>query len=712
MISFMVICTEFAWGQDHQLMNNGTWTPTTTNFLQSFPFPATTSTATQSIVGKGYDFIDTRGIFFGGNLGVSQHTFNYEHYRGKWSFKGAWMKPTTLTPGWGSISGINYLIDYHRWDDYSAHFGLKERNTFELVPETPTYDDVRDAVISWGYEAGGGITPNRLIFQSIEGTDVSVSTNHIATEWATILSNGNIGSGISNPFAQFEINPIADPSGLNPLSMQIFDDNGFSTFRYYKAGKLALGTTSSITTIPSALLDVNGDINVVGTQVIKSPSFATGTDKVFHLKDNTVTPGPKDLFYIQNNGNATLALADLFIPSISGGLPTSTTIPKNLAIDYTGKIVSTSTPFPPNTVWQVGGNSFAGGSVYEIGTSTYDDVNLWAGGVTSFSISGALATRGQMKIIKATSIGGNTTIGYATPNPDWALTMKPIATGTGQGSLRILNSSNVEIFGAFDTYLGFHGNAFRVFDTEIQTRISIRPEFGYSNCDLGYSVGGSSNGAFRDIWYHGDATDVSDRRVKENIKNLDYGLAEILKLNPTSYFQIISKRVELGFIAQELAEVLPECVYIPENDSNLYGVRYMQIIPVLANAIKEQNAIIDSLKQKLDLVFSSSKINDVQDIGNQKEVLNEVPLLFQNHPNPFNGITFIDYFLPKNATNAFLRVIDNNGKLVKAFTIYQTGFGQVELDCSNLSEGQYHYSLLVNSKLIDTKTMIISAGNN
>ena len=161
----------------------------------------------------------------------------------------------------------------------------------------------KDAVITWSYEIGQ--PANRLIFQSIEGTDITTvaAPRHIAKEWATILSNGNIGSGISNPFAQFEINPIADPSGLNPLSMQIFDDNGFSAFRYYKAGKLALGTASSITTVPSALLNVNGDINVVGNQVIQSPSVATGTFKVFHLKDNTVTPGPKDLFYIQNNGN-------------------------------------------------------------------------------------------------------------------------------------------------------------------------------------------------------------------------------------------------------------------------------------------------------------------------------------------------------------------------------------------------------------------------
>jgi hypothetical protein len=58
--------------------------------------------------------------------------------------------------------------------------------------------------------------------------------------------------------------------------------------------------------------------------------------------------------------------------------------------------------------------------------------------------------------------------------------------------------------------------------------------------------------------------------------------------------------------------------------------------------------------------------------------------------------------------NAFIRVVDNNGKLIKAFQINAIGYGQVELDCSNLVSGTYHYSLLVNGKLIDTKSMVLT----
>ena len=95
----------------------------------------------------------------------------------------------------------------------------------------------------------------------------------------------------------------------------------------------------------------------------------------------------------------------------------------------------------------------------------------------------------------------------------------------------------------------------------------------------------------------------------------------------------------------------------------------------------------------------------------QKVVLNQLPILFQNHPNPSYGFTFIDYYLPDNSINAFLKVIDNNGKLIKAFSINQIGFGQIELDCSKLASGSYYYSLLVNGDIIDTKTMVIAEEN-
>ena len=76
-----------------------------------------------------------------------------------------------------------------------------------------------------------------------------------------------------------------------------------------------------------------------------------------------------------------------------------------------------------------------------------------------------------------------------------------------------------------------------------------------------------------------------------------------------------------------------------------------------------------------------------------------------------DGVTFIEYFLPQNSSNAFIRITDSNGKLVQAFNLNNTGYGQIELNCANLAQGTYHYSLLVDSKIIETKTMLVAAKN-
>lgn len=192
---FIILKASFANGQDHQLMFNSTWTPTTTNFLQSFPFPALPSAATKHLVGKGYNAIDTRAIFYGGNLGVAQHISDYGLAGGKWSFVGGWQRSFTTGGGIPPSSyispGVDYLVNYHRWGNYSTHFGLRA-SIYDLIAweegTSPPDLTPKDAVITWAYEAGAAVIPNRLVFQSIVGVHhpTGGAVNHVAKEWATI----------------------------------------------------------------------------------------------------------------------------------------------------------------------------------------------------------------------------------------------------------------------------------------------------------------------------------------------------------------------------------------------------------------------------------------------------------------------------------------------------------------------------------------------
>jgi len=106
----------------------------------------------------------------------------------------------------------------------------------------------------------------------------------------------------------------------------------------------------------------------------------------------------------------------------------------------------------------------------------------------------------------------------------------------------------------------------------------------------------------------------SDKRIKSNIKEIHYGLEAVLELNPLSYFHHSSTtesgiiRIEksgttnIGLIAQHVYEVIPEVVSKPANDnSELWGISYEKLVPVLIKAIQEQQQIIEKQQTGLEL---------------------------------------------------------------------------------------------------------------
>jgi len=97
---------------------------------------------------------------------------------------------------------------------------------------------------------------------------------------------------------------------------------------------------------------------------------------------------------------------------------------------------------------------------------------------------------------------------------------------------------------------------------------------------------------------------TSDRRLKQNIKSFDGGLSMIDKINPAIYqMRSNPNKDEIGFIAQELYEVLPQVVGGSPSDDveeSPMTVDYGRMTPVLVAAIKEQQAIIEDLSKRID----------------------------------------------------------------------------------------------------------------
>lgn len=209
---------------------------------------------------------------------------------------------------------------------------------------------------------------------------------------------------------------------------------------------------------------------------------------------------------------------------------------------------------------------------------------------------------------------------------------------------------------------------------------------------------------------------TSDSRFKTDVKPIEKTDEIINKLNPVIYkFKTEEFKDRgfpagntYGFIAQELKEVLPYTV--TEETDGYLSVNYIAIIPVLTQAIKEQQQKIEKLEEKVATIEGINKQKGTLEGSTepQKVEINKTAMLMQNNPNPLNDVTFIDYYLPATTVSAFIKVTDNNGRLIQAFPIEKTGYGQLELNCLNMATGTYYYSLIVDNNVIATKTMLIA----
>jgi hypothetical protein len=129
---------------------------------------------------------------------------------------------------------------------------------------------------------------------------------------------------------------------------------------------------------------------------------------------------------------------------------------------------------------------------------------------------------------------------------------------------------------------------------------------------------GTTNPAFKlhvdgTAYATGAAGALSDRRHKTNISDLSLDALEVVKdLRPVTFEwkdpqDSGMEGSQLGFIAQEVEEVLPEAVLTQENEEQTKGLKYNALIPMLTKAIQElaaENAVlkarIEALEAKIE----------------------------------------------------------------------------------------------------------------
>jgi hypothetical protein len=181
--------------------------------------------------------------------------------------------------------------------------------------------------------------------------------------------------------------------------------------------------------------------------------------------------------------------------------------------------------------------------------------------------------------------------------------------------------SSIEIAGSYDDNWQFI--SFKTLDTE-RMRINNGGKVGIGTTSPSQLLDVNGNARFRIIGsgpYEGAVnctsdgtltTATSDVRLKTNIETISNGLERVMKLRGVTFnwkeYPDNSKMI--GFIAQEVEQTVPELVFTNQVDG-YKGVNYGEMTAVLAEAIKEQQNMIEELcTQNQDLKSANDELKN------------------------------------------------------------------------------------------------------
>ena len=119
-------------------------------------------------------------------------------------------------------------------------------------------------------------------------------------------------------------------------------------------------------------------------------------------------------------------------------------------------------------------------------------------------------------------------------------------------------------------------------------------------------VQNSSTDPIADAW-----TIYSSRRWKTNVRTLESALEKVQRLRGVSYDWKANGKHDIGLIAEEVGEVVPEVVAYEENGKDAKSVDYARLVALLIEGMKEQRKEIEELK-----IIVKSLVSDKQKAAN------------------------------------------------------------------------------------------------
>jgi hypothetical protein len=472
---------------------------------------------------------------------------------------------------------------------------------------------------------------------------------------------GNVGIGTTTPSSPLTIKTISGPeiefasSGFNAdiMANVAFKVGTTTSQPFYvitnniyqmtvdSSGNVGIGTTN-----PSAKLDISGDINTIGPYKMNGDTILSWDSSKTNL---FVGKGIGE--YLTSGGNNVALGSDALHSNEDGcgncaignsALYNNTSAYYNTAVGY--QALYTNTEGRYNCAI---GNSAIYSNLTGNSNSAIGDSALWYNTSGSGNVAlGAAAmyrntTGGDNVGVGSNALADNTTGARNTAMGWWALVNNVAGSyNTIIGGYSAYNATG----GSNNTFLGYQTG----YSTTGNSNVFLGYKAGYSqtgsnklyiaNSDVNNLIYGdfsnrrvginTTNPGTYTLYVNGTAYATggwtgSDLRFKQNIERIDSPIDKVMNIKGVSFEWKRSEYKDKGFpegrhygvVAQDVEQTLPEIVR--EGPDGEKAVSYTELVPILTEAIKEQQKQIESLRSEVKALKDALRQNQ---FTNMKEV--------------------------------------------------------------------------------------------
>ena len=453
-------------------------------------------------------------------------------------------------------------------------------------------------------------------------TSASGSSIDFRTGGATKMflnSSGNLGIGTSAPLKILTVSGTDATTGFSSARTSVIRVNNTST---------AIGSFSGI-----AFGRNNTDTQTTAMigEILQDTSSTWASDMVFGVKSSVAATDVSEYMRIKYGGNVGIGTTS---PAYKLDVNGETRL---------GKLITTwsGSPINPSAVMYsesgyntviASNNQFTSSylALMTTGNMSYIGGNV---GIGTTSPIYTLDVNGTSNISNSLYVGGNLGVGTTMPitkvdivdtmtNPTLRLAYLPMSGYGGGGNIDFVGGSTDYVSGAISwkngmttrakiEYVAFadtmtiSSEGTTVFSNNLMERMRIdstgQVGIGTSAPMYTLHVNGSVAGTSAYV-------NLSDERYKKDILPIENALDKVLSLNGVTFNwnKGFNPRVNLdnnnhiGLIAQEVERVVPQAVSTALNGEKTKSVAYSDLVPVLIEAIKEQQKQIEELKQLIN----------------------------------------------------------------------------------------------------------------